>query len=67
MRHGLHIRVSREKVNDGLVTCRKVTIREKLLRFLLGSPIGLTVLVPGRSVDEIGISELDTAKPKPTD
>ncbi len=57
MTHAMKIRVSRTKLNGGLMTCRTVTIRERLLRFLLGTPTRLTIIVPGDSVDEVGISE----------
>ncbi len=58
MRHSLKITVSKEKANCGVIACRQVTVREKLLRFLLGSPVRLTVLVPGNSVDEVAITEV---------
>ena len=57
MRHTLKIKVSKRKRNGGILSCRQVTVREKLLRFLLGSPVKLTVLVPGDPVDEVDISE----------
>ena len=60
MRHTLKITVSKEKPNGGVVACRHVTVRERLLRILLGSPVKLTVLVPGDSVDEVAISEART-------
>lgn len=58
MRHTLKIRVSKAKTNGGIVACRQITAREKLLRFLLGDPVKLTVLVPGDSVDEVAITEV---------
>ncbi len=58
MRHALKIRVSKQRVNGGVIACRQVTVREKLLRFLLGNPVKLTVLVPGESVDEVAIREV---------
>jgi|GEM_PF-302215 hypothetical protein len=58
MRHNLKITVSKKKVNGGLLSVKLMTVREKLLRFLLGSPVKLTVLVPGDSVDEVAISEI---------
>ena len=58
MKHVLHIRVSKGKENDGIVACRRISIRERLLKFLLGTPVRLTVLVPGESVDEVSISEV---------
>ena len=48
----LKIKVSKQKVNGGVLACRRVTVREKLLRFLLGTPIKLTVLVPGDTVSD---------------
>ena len=58
MTHAMKIRVSRAKLNGGLMTSRTVTVRERLLRFLLGAPMRLTIIVPGDSVDEVGISEM---------
>lgn len=58
MRHKLKIKVSKKRSNGGVLACRQVTVREKLLRFLLGSPVKLTVLVPGDSVDEVAIKEV---------
>lgn len=43
---------------DGLLACRKVTLREKLLLRLFGPPRRLMVLVPGDSVDTISITEV---------
>lgn len=57
MNHALKITVGRKLRNQGVITCRSVTVREKLLRFLLGSPVRLTVIVPGNTVDEIEITE----------
>lgn len=58
MRHTLKITVSKHHENRGVLATRQVTVRERLLRFLLGSPVKLTVLVPGDSVDEVAISEV---------
>lgn len=58
MKHSLHIKVTKSRDNGGIVACRQTTVREKLLRFLLGNPIKLTVLVPGDSVDEVAISDI---------
>ena len=53
----LGIRISKQKINGGTLTCRRVTVREKLLRLLLGTPIKLTVLVPGDTVSKVTINE----------
>ena len=57
MHHTLNIKVSRERLSGGIMACRRLTMRERLLRFLLGSPVKLTVIVPGDSVDEVAIFE----------
>ena len=57
MNHTLNIKVSKERSNGGIVACCRLTVRERLLRFLLGSPVKLTVIVPGDSVDEVAIFE----------
>lgn len=65
MKHALRIKVSKDKANGGLVTCRQLTVRERLLRFLLGTPTRLTVIVPGDTVDEVGIQEVADARDGP--
>ena len=57
MKHALNITVSKERQNSGIMACRQLTVRERLLRFLLGAPVKLTVSVPGDSVDEVSIYE----------
>lgn len=57
MKHTLNIKVSKERMNGGIMACRQLTMRERLLRFLLGNPVRLTVIVPGDSVDEVSIFE----------
>ena len=58
MNHALNIKVSKERENNGIMACRQISVREHLLRFFLGSPVKLTVLVPGDSVSEIAIKEV---------
>ena len=58
MTHAINIRVSREKLHGGILTCLSKTVRERLLRFLLGKPMKLTIIVQGDSVKEVGISEI---------
>lgn len=57
MKHALNITVSKERQNSGIMACRQLTVRERLLRFLLGAPVKLTVIVPGDTVDEVSIFE----------
>lgn len=58
MKHNLTIRVSNKPENGGVLSCRKVTVRERILRFLLGDKQKLTVLVPGDSVKSLSICEV---------
>jgi len=57
--HTLKIGVGRETPPDGgIVRCRKVDIRERLLRLLFGEKRRLTILVPGDSVKTLSIKEV---------
>lgn len=57
MKHNLKISVSREPQTGGIVTCRNITVRERILRFLLGDKQRVTILIPGDSVEELAICE----------
>jgi hypothetical protein len=57
MNHTLRISVQKEPLDGGIVGCRKVDMRERLLRFLLGKKQRLTILVPGDSVRSLSIVE----------
>ncbi len=57
MKHKLKISVSKQPQTGGIVTCRNLTVRERLLRFLFGDKRRVTVLIPGDSVGEIAICE----------
>jgi len=57
MKHTLRISVSKEPKGGGIVGCRNVTVRERLLRLLLGDKRRLTVIVPGDSVRALSIVE----------
>jgi len=57
MKHMLKISVSKESQDNGIVGCRNVTVRERLLRLLLGEKRRLTVVIPGNSVRVLCIVE----------
>ncbi len=59
MKHKLKISVSKNPQTAGILTCRNVTLREKVLRFLFGSKQRVTVLIPGDTVGEIDICETE--------
>ena len=64
MRHTLKIGVAKTPPDNGsnradrIVSCRHVTVREKLIRFLFGAKQRLTVIVPGDSVESLSINEI---------
>ena len=57
MKHNLKISVSKAPKTVGVVTCKTVSLREKVLRFLLGNKQRVTILIPGDNVDEVTICE----------
>ena len=58
MTHTLQISVSKEPLSGGIVQCRNVTLREKLLTRLLGRREKVMILVPGNSVESVYITEV---------
>ena len=58
MKQTLQISVSKKPVNGGAVSVLRVSIRERLMRFLFGDTVRLTVIVPGNSVEELSIREI---------
>lgn len=58
MKHTLQISVSKKPVNGGAVSVRNVSVRERLMRFLFGEKVRLTVIVPGNTVEELFIREI---------
>ena len=58
MKHNLNISVSKKPSEDGIVQCRNVSLREKLLIRLLGRREKVMILVPGNSVESVCITEV---------
>ena len=58
MRHNVKISVSKEPQSGGIVQCRNVSLREKLLTRLLGRREKVMILVPGSSVESVCITEV---------
>lgn len=59
MKHSLKIRVSNDLKDSGVVACKSITLREKILTKLLGSKQKVLVLVPGDTVESIAIAEIE--------
>ena len=58
MKHNLKISVSTEPQTGGVVRCRNVSLREKILTLLLGRKERMMILIPGNSVAELSIVEM---------
>ena len=58
MKHNLKISVSKQPKADGIIACRTIGVRERLLRFLFGEKHKITILVPGDTVEEVTICEV---------
>lgn len=58
MKHNLKISVSKEPQTGGIVQCRNITLREKLLTKLLGQKNKVMILIPGNSVSTLSITEV---------
>lgn len=57
MTHRLKIGIGQSEKTNGIVRCRKVTVREHLLRLLFGKTEEVTVIIPGNTVKTIAIQE----------
>ncbi|WP_443872516.1 hypothetical protein [Megasphaera sp.] len=58
MSQRLNICVSPTKSGGQVAAVRCVSVRERILRFLLGGKEKLTIIVPGDSVEELAIHEV---------
>jgi hypothetical protein len=58
MKHSLKITVSKKPKYGGIVSCRSISVREKLLGLLFGKKARLTIIVPGDTVQEMAIQEI---------
>lgn len=58
MKHKLKIRVSKEPQGGGIVQCRNISVRKKLLTRLLGQKQRMMILIPGDTVSTVSITEI---------
>lgn len=58
MKHNLKINVSKKPAEGGIVRCRRVKMRERLLRHFFGEKHLVMVIVPGDSVECVSITEI---------
>jgi len=57
MKHNLKISISKEAPGGGIIRCRNITLRERLLKRLFGEKCKMTVIIPGDSVECVSIQE----------
>lgn len=58
MKHNLKISIARAQDSGGIVRCRTVSMRERVLRCLFGDMRRITVIVPGGSVQALSVQEV---------
>ena len=59
MKQRVSISVLAAKGSGHLAAVRSVSVRERILRFLLGGKEKVTIIVPGDSVEELAIREIN--------
>ena len=58
MKHDLKISISGQPEGNGIVRCRTVRLREKVLKRLFGEMHRITIIVPGSSVQTVSVQEM---------
>ena len=58
MKHNLTISVSKGPRRGGVLQCKNISIREKLLTKLFGRKQKIMILIPGNSVSTVSITEV---------
>jgi hypothetical protein len=58
MKHNLTISVSKDPRRGGVLQCKNISIREKLLTKLFGRKQKIMILIPGNSVSTVSITEV---------
>lgn len=58
MKHNLKISLAQGTGSGGIVRCKTVSLRERVLRRLFGDMRRVTIIVPGDSVEELSVREV---------
>ena len=58
MKHNLKISIARGPDSGGIVRCKTVSLRERVLRRLFGDMRRVTIIVPGDSVQALSVQEV---------
>ena len=62
MKHNLTICMKTEPGKGSLLRCKKVTMRERVMRRIFGDIQKIMIIVPGHSVEEVAIKEVEGEK-----
>lgn len=57
MKQHLTVSFSKKPKPGGIVNVRNITVRERILRMLLGDPQKLTIIIPGNTVETVAVRE----------
>ena len=60
MEHNLKISVSKMPDKNGVASIRNMTVRERFLQKIFGNSQKITIIVPGDTVRELAIKEVQT-------
>lgn len=58
MKHNLQISVSDKPRNLNCVSCKSITVRERIMRMLFGKEQEIMVFVPSDKVEELAITRV---------
>ena len=58
MTHTLNISVSKKPKKDSVISCRSLTLRERVLTKFFGQKNKVMVLIPGSTVSTVSITEI---------
>ena len=58
MKHNLKICLARDPGYGGIVRCKTISLRERMLRRLFGDMRRVTIIVPGDSVQALSVQEV---------
>lgn len=62
MNHNLQISVSEKPKRNGIVSYKKITLRERFVRMLFGKKQNLMILIPGDTIEELSITKVRKEK-----
>lgn len=58
MKHNLQISVSDKPQQNGIVSYKNITLRERFMRMLFGRKHKIMILVPGDTIEELSITKV---------